>query len=321
MPGAGRPLERLDARDPRGIVRAREAEGPAFAVDAARAPDAVHVDLRVGRDLDVDDRLELGDVEAARGDVRRDEDRGAAARELHEHLIALALLEIAVQGQGDEAALFQERAELAAASLRVAEGERALGPEVLEQERDRSQALALLDAVEALADLRGRVALGELHLLRLAQELSARAHDLFGERGREEQRLALRRTALHDRGDVVEEAHVEHAIRLVEHERLERRELQAPAREVVEDAAGRADDDVGAVLEARELRPDRRAAAQGEDLDVVARAREAADLGAHLLGELARRAQDEGLRAARGSARAARARRPPSCRCPSSPAR
>ena len=91
-------------------------------------------------------------------------------------------------------------------------------------------------------------------LLRALHELRAELGDAFGVGGREQQRLALLRALPRDLGDVVEEAHVEHAVGFVEHQRVERVELEAAALEVVHDAARRADHDVRAVLQAGELR-------------------------------------------------------------------
>ena len=53
---------------------------------------------------------------------------------------------------------------------------------------------------------------------------------------------------------------------------------QRVARQVVEQAARRADDDVRAMRQARGLRPHRRTAAESQHLDVVLGAREAANL-------------------------------------------
>ncbi len=59
--------------------------------DAAGAPDAVHVDVGRGRDVEVDDVGDRRDVQAAGGDVGGDEDRHAAALEGEHHAVALAL--------------------------------------------------------------------------------------------------------------------------------------------------------------------------------------------------------------------------------------
>ena len=110
------------------------------------------------------------------------------------------------------------------------------------------QSLAVLDLVEALLDLQRVDLRAHLDLFRRAQELLRELGDAFGISGREQQRLAIFRAQLRDPRDVVEEAHVEHAIGLVEHQCVQRGQRQRAAVEVVKHAAGRADDDVGAVL-------------------------------------------------------------------------
>ncbi len=64
---------------------------------------------------------------------------------------------------------------------------------------------------------------------------------------------------------------------------------------MIHDAARRAHDDMGAVFEAGDLRPHGAAAAQGQYLDVVFAARQAADFLGHLIGQLARRTEHQGL--------------------------
>ena len=137
--------------------------------------------------------------------------------------------------------------------------------------------------------------LQQLHFLRLAHEGGAELGDAFGVGGREQQRLALRRALLGDHGDVVVEAHVEHAVGFVQHQRVQRLQVQAAAFQVVHDAPRRADDDVRAMLQAGQLRAHRRAAAQRQDLDVVFGAGQAAQFLGHLVGQFACRAQHQRL--------------------------
>ena len=63
-----------------------------------------------------------------------------------------------------------------------------------------------------------------------------------------------------DLADVVDEAHVEHAVGFVEHEELDLAELQAVAAHEVEQAAGRGDQDVDALHERADLASHRHAA-------------------------------------------------------------
>src|SRR5262249_14613030 len=112
--------------------------------------------------------------------------------------------------------------------------------------------------------------------------------------GREERRLAAGRRVAQDRVDVVDEAHVEHLVALVEDDDRERAQVERAAAEVVQHAAGRSDDDLRAGLELIDLTADRLAAVDGRDVD-PAIAAELAQLAGDLQAELARRDQDQRL--------------------------
>lgn len=249
----------------------------------------------IGRHVNVDHCFELRDVEPARGDVGCDEHRAAPVRKLDQYLIALALLELAMQRERMEALRTQHVEQVAALLLRVAERERADRPIVLQQQPDRMQSLVIGHLVEALANLAVVVALFEFHLLRIPQDLPAQLCDPVWVGRREQQRLPFRRTLAHDRRDVVEEPHVEHPVRFVEHERLQRAEREIAAFEMVHDAPRRTDDDMRAVLEACRLRTHWRAAAERQHFHVFLGAREAADFLRDLIGKLARRAEHHRL--------------------------
>ncbi len=255
----------------------------------------MHVDFWIGRQVHVDHRFQLRDVQPARGDVGRYQHRAAAVGEADQHLIAFALFQVAVQRQRDDALRLQLGEQRAALLLGVAEGQRAHWPVVAQQLAHGGEALLVLDLVEALADGRGAVLLGQRHFLRLAQETPRQPGDAFGIGGGEQQRLPLGRATLGDEHDVIVKAHVEHAVGLVEHQRVQRIERQAAALQVIHDAPRRADDDMRAVLQAVHLRPHGGAAAEREDLDVVGCARQTAQLLRHLVGQLARRAQHQRL--------------------------
>ena len=132
------------------------------------------------------------------------------------------------------------------------------------------------------------------------------APDLGGERRREEQGLAARRHEVDDPADVADEAHVEHAIGLVEDEDLDVRQVDRALVGVVEEAARRRDDDRRAGAERANLRIEADAA--------VDRGRADAAVGAvrpdallDLEGELAGRGRGRGRGSAGGSRRGDRA--------------
>ncbi|MNI39383.1 hypothetical protein D3C73_935640 [compost metagenome] len=96
--------------------------------------------------------------------------------------------------------------------------------------------------------------------------------------------------------DVVVEAHVEHAVGFVQHQRGQAGQVQAAAFQVVLDAAGRTHDQVRAARQRFGLGAGGRAAAQGQDLDVGNQARQPAQFLRHLVSQFARGANQQGLR-------------------------
>jgi hypothetical protein len=129
------------AANPAAVAGTAQTERPAILIGAAGAADAVDVDFRVGRHIDVDHRFQLGDVQPARGDIGGHQHRAAAVGELDQHLIAFALFQVAVQGQRMKPLLAQDIEQIAALLLGVAEGQRADRAVVLEQGGHRLQTL------------------------------------------------------------------------------------------------------------------------------------------------------------------------------------
>ena len=158
--------------------------------------------------------------------------------------------------------------------------------------------------------------------LRIAQHVLGEFGDRLRHRRREEQRLPLGRQLGDDLADVVDEAHVEHAIGFIEHEKLDLIELQRIAAHQIEQTARRCDHDVDAAHHRANLAAHRHAAdrQRGAQPEVPAIGVEAVE---DLSGQFARRAEARarGSSSARsasagGSADAgSAARRPRSCRC------
>ena len=98
--------------------------------------------------------------------------------------------------------------------------------------------------------------------------------------------------------DVVDEAHVEHAIGFIEHDHLDLVEAEAFALEVIHDAAGRADDDLRAGAQAAELALVGLAAVDRQLAHAALEEGELRDLLGDLDDELASRAKDDDLRRA-----------------------
>ena len=113
---------------------------------------------------------------------------------------------------------------------------------------------ALGDALDRRGDRRHR------DPRRIAQHRLGEFGDILGHRRREEQRLPPDRQFGDDLPDVVDEAHVEHAVGLVEHEKLDLAELEPVALHEIEQAAGRGHHDFDALHDGADLTAHRDAA-------------------------------------------------------------
>ena len=136
---------------------------------------------------------------------------------------------------------------------------------------------------------------------RVLQEAVGELLDFRRHGGREEQRLAGEGDQLGDALDIRDEAHVEHAVGLVDDEDLDAGHQQLAALAMVEQAAGRGDQHVGAAIELAVLVVERHAADQQRDVELVVLAVLLEVLG-DLRGEFARRLEDQRARHARPGA-------------------
>ena len=136
---------------------------------------------------------------------------------------------------------------------------------------------------------------------RRLQHLLRQLRDRRRHRRAEEQRLPLRRRrdVLQHAADVGQESHVEHPIGFVQHEVLQAAELRIRRAEVIEQPAGRGDDDVDAAAEGVLLRPHADAAEDGRRGQRRVH-REVVEVFDNLRRQLARRREHE---RARGAAR------------------
>ena len=98
-----------------------------------------------------------------------------------------------------------------------------------------------------LLDFRGRgLDAGNFDADGIAEHAVGQGRDFAGHGGGEQRRLAVGRQGRDDAADVLDEAQVEHPIRLVQHKAAHAGELQLAGLHQVADAAGCADDDIGA---------------------------------------------------------------------------
>ena len=137
-------------------------------------------------------------------------------------------------------------------------------------------------------EVAGRITLVALH----------EAVDRAVERRREQQRLAGRRGAVEQLLDRGQEAHVGHAVGLVDDDQLDLVEVDLAPLDQVGEPTGARDEHVDAAAQRLELRAEAGAAVDRGDAQ-LARASEPLELTADLCRELARRYEDESTRPTR----------------------
>src|SRR5690606_35790347 len=109
--------ELFDVLEVAALVRGRERDRVPGAPGAPRAADAVDVVLGLVREIVVHDERDARHVDAARGDVRRDEDAVLALLEPFERFAALGERAVRVDFRGLESRGGEAAAELARAVL------------------------------------------------------------------------------------------------------------------------------------------------------------------------------------------------------------
>ena len=284
--------QRVEAAD---LERGDDAQGGPGPPRAAGPAGPVDVDLGVLGERVVDDVADVGHVDAAGGDVGGDQKAERPVAELAHHVLARGLGQVARQRRGRVAVLRQDVGDQAGLLAGVAEHDRR--GRILEH--DHVEEVAGLDAcagrVERVVDLGRRdLVAREGDALGVAHVPAGDPLDLSRDRGREQAGLALLGAGREDRPDVLEEAHREHLVALIEDHRVDLREVEGAATDVIEDPAGGAHDRVDSGLERVELRSHGRAAVDREHVDGGVDG-EADQLVTHLLGQLAGRQQDEQL--------------------------
>ncbi|MCB9533683.1 MAG: hypothetical protein H6698_05120 [Myxococcales bacterium] len=297
---ADRPLDRLEIL---GLFGVDQRDGDTRAARPAGATDTVDVALGLVRELEVEDVRHVVDVEAARREVGRDQHADRAAAEAVERALARILRLVPMDRRRDDAVALEVLHEPVGAVLGPREHDRPLHRGLRQQLGDQPALVGLVDEQDALIDaLDGRRLRRHLDAHGVVEKARRELGDRTRHRRREEQVLPLGRQHAEHAPDVVDEPHVEHAVRLVEDEEVHATEVDEAAPDEVEEATRGRDQDVERLLQLADLRVlvDAAEDDHGADGQVAAVRDEAvADLG----GQLARRREDERADAARAAGR------------------
>ena len=207
------------------------------------------------RQFVVDHQRQLADVDAPCGDVRSYQYPAFARLEVVHGFHAGVLRLVAVDGARLDSGTVEYLGQFVGAVLGAGEDQHLVGIGVREQVDQQLAFLGLLGEIDRLRDgldhrCRGRD--GDEH--RVAEDFRGQCGDRLGHRGREEERLAPFGKQRQDAADVVDEAHVQHAVGFVEHEEADRVERHVALSDQVQQAARSGDQQVHAFLERVDLR-------------------------------------------------------------------
>ena len=248
--------------------------------------------------IGMNDQRQIGQVEPASRHIGRDQHARAAIAQGLQGVQALALRQLAGQGNGGKSALLQPALHALDVFARGAEDQR------------RACLMEAQDIDNGVLDIAGHHAHGLVFdigvLLVAARGLDAQTvalealrqrFDLARHRRREHQRLPALRRLAENEFEILAKAQIEHLVGLVEHGHFQVRQDQPAALEMIAQASRRADDDVRALDQQAGLGARVHATDAGHDTG-AGLGIEPGQLALHLQGQLTGRGDDQGLRRA-----------------------
>ena len=222
---------------------------------ASCAPDTVNVVFGVERNIEVEHRRNVLDVEPARSHIGAHQQVDLAFLEGVERLQALVLALVAVQRRRLQTFTLKRARQPGAAELAVDKNECLL--EIpLAQDLVQGTAFVLVAHAEEtlLHRRRGGVGPGHFDGDRVLQIAARQPLDLGGKGGREEQCRSLLGQEAKNALQVRQEADIEHPVGLVEHHILDLIEHRILGLDMVQQAPGRGHQHLDAALEFKRLR-------------------------------------------------------------------
>ena len=249
--GVGELLQILDLVD---IASGHERGGHPLLAGTTRASDAVNVVLRIMREIIVDDHLKGIHIDTTRSHIGSHEELELRVLELVHDSSALGLGDTTMEPVCRESLCQQCVGEFVNHALGIAENDSQTEPVEIDEANQGLSLASWRDLVEKLLDIgRGHILPLDRDSLRIARVAVDELFDRTGQRGGEEDRLTLVGRRIQDLLDIVAEAHVEHAIRLIQNRHLELVKFESPALQMVDDTTGGSDDDLDTFLELEKL--------------------------------------------------------------------
>ncbi len=186
-------------------------------------------------------------MQAAPRDIRGHHDPHPALAEILQHAQATVLVDVPAEHLAADAAAGEAVRHVLGRAAAVAENQHAGVGILLDVVVEHSELLVGRHHIHHLLDRGGGDVLGlHLHLDRRLHPLEREAHHILRERGAVEHGAApvLGRQPRDDRSHVGDEAHVEHAVGLIDHEGVHLRQIDHPRAHEIEQTAGSGDQQV-----------------------------------------------------------------------------
>ena len=226
----------------------------AFHAGAPRAADAVYVVFGHFGKFKIHDVGKPLDIEPPRGDVGRNEHADRVVFKARKRFGARRLALVAVNGRCRDAIFFKLLGKTVGGVLHAGEDEHLI-PGVVDDEVSQKLALTLFGNGKCLLMNEGALLVArDFHCEGIGEEGVCKRLDLIAEGGGKQKRLALNGQKLQNLADVVDKAHVKHAVGFIKHKKPDvfKRHVFLP--EVVEKSPRRGDQKIDALDKRRRLR-------------------------------------------------------------------
>ncbi len=263
LPGCGR-LHHLDvefggledALGDRAAVKRGEDDAGALAPCPAGASRTVQQGFGIHRQVGMDDQIEIGQIDTARGDVGGDQHVHVALAEGLERLLAGDLAQVAVHRADLEAALGELVGDLLRGALGAGEDHRGAAALGLQNPGDQFTFVQRMRPVHELCRAivnRRIVRLLGPDMRRPGEESTGQRDDRTRHGRREQHGLPFIGHHAENAFDIGQEAQIEHLVGLVQHQDAHFSENQMLLIGEIQQTAGSADDDIHAFTQGRDL--------------------------------------------------------------------
>ena len=259
----------LDLPDTVHFPASRQSKRPSRLTGSSRPADAVHIIFNILRYIIVNDSFHIIDVDSARRHIGRDQNvRAAVAKTVHCH-VTLMLGHIAVKPLRHKASLFQDLRKLVHLRFRIAEDQAKLRLVIFQQPDARRVLILPADPVIALRHKRDCQLLCRYpHKPCVLLEAARNVQYRLRHRRRKKGGLVFSRNLPENQLHILAEAHIQHFIRLVQHDRVHVVQLDRMTTHMVHHPSGGSHNDLHAAQPC-DLPADLLSTVNGKHLDAV----------------------------------------------------